>query len=117
MSRDKAIAITRKFGGVFEEVEEGELMEAKTIADQAGVAVCPNSGVALAGLRKLRASGEIKDSDTVAVICTAHGAKFSQVVIDYHTGKLGAVAPHSPNAPVKVPAELDAVVRAMGLVP
>ena len=57
VSHDKAARVVKRFDGVVEHVSEDELMNAKAMADGAGVAVCPNSGVALAGLRKLRGSG------------------------------------------------------------
>ena len=115
VSRDKASAVVNRFHGVVEEVSEAELMEAKAIADRAGVAVCPNSGVALAGLRKLRAAGEIRADESVVVILTAHGAKFSQVGVDYHTGESAGLMPTHPNPPIQIPATLEAVLDALGL--
>jgi threonine synthase len=115
VSRDKASAVIMKTGGVVGEVSEEELMEAKMLADRSGIAVCPNSGVALAGLRKLRASGTIGEGESVVVVLTAHGAKFSQTGVDYHTGRMERPKNPCPNAPVSLPADYKAVVRAMGL--
>jgi threonine synthase len=115
VSHDKAAAVVQRFHGVVEAVSEEELMEAKALADRCGVAVCPNSGVALAGLRKLRARGVIADGESVVVILTAHGAKFSQVGVDYHTGRLPGLSPKQPNPPLVVSADLPAVLRALGL--
>ena len=78
-------------------------------------ALAKNSGVALAGLRKLRARGVIADGESVVVILTAHGAKFSQVGVDYHTGRLPGLSPKQPNPPLVVSADLPAVLRALGL--
>jgi threonine synthase len=114
VSHDKAARVIREFDGIVEEVTEEELMAAKAAADRCGVAVCPNSGVALAALRKLRASGVIAAGETVVVILTAHGAKFSQVGVDYHLGRL-PFAPASPNAPIVLPPALDAITQALGL--
>ncbi len=115
VSRDKASSIVKRFDGVMAEADESELMEAKAVADRAGVAVCPNSGVALAGLKKLRNRGEIKESDTVVVICTAHGAKFSDVSVNYHTGNLPKLQPSRLNAPLRLPADYGAIVKALDL--
>lgn len=93
VSHDKAVAAVRALDGVVEEADEAELMAAKALADRAGVAVCPNSGVALAGLRKLRAAGTIGKDQTVVVILTAHGAKFSGVGVDYHRGAMADLPP------------------------
>ena len=115
VSRDKASLVLKRFDGVMAEADESELMEAKAVADRAGVAVCPNSGVALAGLKKLRDSGEIKPTDTVVVILTAHGAKFSDIGVNYHTGKLPKVQPSRTNAPLKLPADYGTILKALGL--
>jgi len=67
-----------------EQVSEKELMDAKAIVDSSGIAVCPNSGAALAGLKKLADAGTIKPNEKVVVILTAHGAKFSHAIQSYH---------------------------------
>jgi threonine synthase len=115
VSRDKAVRVITRFKGVVESVEEAELMEAKGRADRAGVAVCPNSGVALAGLRKLRAAGTIGADESVVVILTAHGLKFAQAGVAYHTGRLADAPTGTPNAPIPLPAELDAIEAELGL--
>jgi threonine synthase len=67
--------------------------------------------VALAALSKLVGRGEIKKSDRVVVISTAHGLKFSRFKVDYHEGTLpGAVGTYA-NPPVELPADVDAVRR------
>ncbi|MHC5112832.1 MAG: threonine synthase [Planctomycetota bacterium] len=114
VSHDKAAKVVNRYAGVVETVTEPELMDAKARADRAGVAVCPNSGVALAGLRKLRASGAIGAKETVVVILTAHGMKFSEVGVAYHTAT-SDLAPEQPNPPVDVPADADAITQAIGV--
>jgi threonine synthase len=114
VSHDKAVKVIRQFDGVVEEVTEEELMDAKASADRCGVAVCPNSGVALAGLRKLRAANVIEDHQTVIVILTAHGAKFSRIGVDYHTGQTPGLAAKAPNAPIVLPPDPVAISRQLG---
>lgn len=115
VSHDKAAKVVAEFDGVVEEVTEAELMDAKALADRCGIAVCPNSGVALAGLRKLRAQKIIEDEQTVVAIMTAHGLKFSQVGVDYHTGAMTALPPQHVNAPLVLPADMAAIVDALQL--
>ncbi|MFH1807928.1 MAG: threonine synthase [Pseudomonadota bacterium] len=115
VSHHKAKKVVREFDGVVEEVSEQELMDAKALADRAGIAVCPNSGVALAGLRTLRAQKIIDDGQSVVVILTAHGAKFSQVGVDFHTDRLAGLTPSQPNPIVEVAADLGAIEGALGL--
>ncbi|NUM25429.1 MAG: threonine synthase [Candidatus Buchananbacteria bacterium] len=44
--------------------------------------VCPQSGVALAGLKKAVSRGLVHEGETVVVICTADGLKFSQPFLE-----------------------------------
>ncbi|MCA9669788.1 MAG: threonine synthase, partial [Myxococcales bacterium] len=60
--------------------------------------------------KKLVDDGTIKRSDSMAIICTAHGAKFSKAASDYHQGRSGA----RRNPPRILPATLDAVRGALG---
>ncbi|HPM78608.1 MAG TPA: threonine synthase [bacterium] len=115
VSHEKAARVVAEFDGVVAEATETELMDAKALADRCGVAVCPNSGVALAGLRQLRAQKIIEDDQTVVAIMTAHGLKFSQVGVDYHTGALPALPPQHSNAPLVLPADMAAIVDALHL--
>ncbi|MCP3902174.1 MAG: threonine synthase [Planctomycetes bacterium] len=114
VSHDKAARVVDRYAGVVETVTEEELMDAKARADRSGVAVCPNSGVALAGLRKLRASGTIGAKETVVVIMTAHGMKFSGVGVAYHTAAT-ELTPEHPNPPIEVDADADAIARVIGV--
>jgi threonine synthase len=100
VSHEKAARVVAEFDGVVAEATETELMDAKALADRCGVAVCPNSGVALAGLRQLRVQKIIEDDQTVVAIMTAHGVKFSQIGVDYHTGAMPALPPQHSNAPL-----------------
>jgi len=84
VSFKKALRELKYFNGVMEQVSEQELMDAKAIVDSSGIAICPNSGAALAGLKKLVDVGTIKPNEKVVVILTAHGAKFSKTIQEYH---------------------------------
>ena len=90
-------------------------MDAKGRADRAGVCVCPNSGVALAGLRKLREAGTIGPREHVVVILTAHGLKYSQVGVAYHTNELPGIPTAHENAPVALPAKLEPILAVLDL--
>jgi len=111
VSFKKAVRELKYFDGVVEQVTDKELLDAKAVVDASGISVCPNSGAALAGLKKLAAKGVIKRNDTVVVILTAHGAKFSKSAIDYHRGKKGKFS----NQPKIIGANLASVENALGL--
>jgi threonine synthase len=67
--------------------------------------------VALAAAIKLVRRGEIKRSDRVVVISTAHGLKFSDFKVNYHEGKLPDVVSTHANRPIELPPDLDTVRR------
>ena len=70
-----------------EQASESELAEAAARADATGMFNCPHTGVALAALEKLVGNGTIKKGDTVVVISTANGLKFTDFKIGYHDRK------------------------------
>jgi len=77
VSVKKAIRVLKQFDGIVEQASEGELAEAATEADSAGLYCCPHTGVALAALKKLIGRGEVRRDAKVVVISTAHGLKFT----------------------------------------
>jgi threonine synthase len=79
-------------------------------ADATGMFCCPHTGVALGSLEKLVAAGTIKKSETVVVISTANGLKFTDFKVGYHEGKLpGVPVCQYANRPVEVPNDYDKV--------
>ncbi len=111
VSRDKAIRELRRSDGVVEEVSEEELLDAKAKVDASGIYVCPQGGVAAAGLRKLREKSIIGAKETVVVVITAHGGKFSRAAVDYHSDPKSRYG----NQPIHLGASLEAVEQALGL--
>jgi len=110
VSFKKAVRELKYFNGVMEQVSETELMDAKTIVDASGISVCPNSGTALAGLKKLVKKGTIKPNEKVVVIITAHGAKFSKSIQEYHENKENKFA----NQPKIINANLNSIEKIIG---
>jgi threonine synthase len=106
----KAIKTLQKFNGVVEQASETELADAAARADATGMFNCPHTGVALGALEKLVAGGSIKRSDTVVVISTANGLKFTDFKVGYHEKKLpGVPAYKHANSPILLPNEYGAV--------
>jgi threonine synthase len=110
VSYEKAKRVVLATGGVVTDATEDEILDAKALVDAAGVAVCPNSATAVAGLRKLAADGTIKRGELVVVVATAHGLKFSGTTVAYHEGRLDGVTSRRANPPVVLPAALDAIL-------
>jgi threonine synthase len=111
VSFKKAVRELKESDGLMEQVSEDEILDAKAVADNNGIAVCPNSATALAAVRKLRQQGTIRRQDKVVVILTGHGAKYAEEGTAYY---LDPDARFS-NRPTVVEADLTAVEKALGL--
>jgi threonine synthase len=107
----RAIRTLQRFDGIVEQATESELADAAARADRTGMFNCPHTGVALAALEKLLARGEITRRDRVIVISTAHGLKFAEFKVAYHTTGLPGCVSKYPNPPVELPNDFDAVRR------
>ena len=109
VSIDKAIDALKRYDGIVEQATEAEIAESCARADRTGLFNCPHTGVALAATEKLVARGEIQKNDRVVVISTAHGLKFVDFKVKYHSMELEGIASQVPNPPIELPASYDAV--------
>ena len=109
----KAIDMLKEFDGVVEQATEDELANAAALADTTGLFCCPHTGVALAVLFKLVKQGVIKTGEKVIVISTAHGLKFTDFKLKYHTKKLKGIEPAHVNEPIELAAKYDKVIDAI----
>ncbi len=109
VSFSKAVDTLKRFDGVVEQASEQEIADAAAEGDRTGLFNCPHTGVALAVLRKLRARGQIRPSDRVAVISTAHGLKFTDFKVAYHQKRLPDIESTVANRPIDLPADYTAV--------
>ena len=85
VSFKKAVRELKHFSGVVEAVSETEIMDWKAQIDRLGISICPNSAVAVSGAMKLMDNGVINNQDEVVIILTAHGSKFSNTAVKYHS--------------------------------
>ena len=113
VSYERAVRALQQFDGVVEQATEDELADAAALADRAGLYACPHTGVALAITGKLARQGVIGVDERVVVISTAHGLKFNEFKVGYHEGTLADVTARYRNPPVELPADPDAVRRAV----
>ncbi|MDR3002090.1 MAG: threonine synthase [Fibromonadaceae bacterium] len=109
VSYPKAEAAIKKYNGVVEQVSEQELADAAHRADKIGLYCCPHTGVALGALFKLCEKGVISKEESVVVVSTAHGLKFSEFKAGYHEQKLEGISPKYANAIHYLPANAEAV--------
>ncbi|KAL7238149.1 hypothetical protein ACSBR2_004284 [Camellia fascicularis] len=110
VSIDRAVFAIKNSNGIVEEATEEELMDAMAQADSTGMFICPHTGVALTALIKLRNSGVIGPTDRTVVVNTAHGLKFTQSKIDYHSKEIKDMACRYANPPVQVKASYGTVM-------
>ncbi len=98
-----------------QQATEDELADAAARADLTGMFNDPHTGVALAVLEKLVRGGTIQAGQRVVVISTANGLKFTEFKVNYHDANLRDLGIESryANKPVDLPADLDAVKRAV----
>jgi threonine synthase len=113
VSYAKAVDALRRYDGVVEQASESEIMEACAAADRTGLFNCPHTGVALVALQKLLERGLVRTSDQVVVISTAHGLKFVDSKLAYHSMKLDGVIAEHPNPPIELAADYAAVRERM----
>ncbi len=113
VSYERAVQVMQAFDGIVEQASEDELANAAARADRTGMYNCPNTGVALAILFKLVERGEIKSTDRVIVLSTAHGLKFTDFKVGYHNQVLEDVIVRHANPPLELPADLKSVSQAI----
>jgi len=112
VSYEKAVRTIRKFDGLVEQASEDELAQAAARADRGGLFTDPHTGVALAVLEKLVASGVIRRQDRTVVISTANGLKFPEFKTKYHEGRLPDVGDRYANRPLVLPPDYEQVKQA-----
>ena len=109
VSYPRAVRALQDFQGVVEQASEDELANAAARADLHGLFNDPHTGVALACTEKLVSNGTIKPEDSVVVISTAHGLKFSEFKTGYHEGNLEDVESTIGNQPIRLSADVERV--------
>ena len=102
VSFPKAIDALKRYDGVAESVSEDALSDAAARGDLEGFYHCPHTGVALGALEQLVQKGTIKPGESVVVVSTAHGLKFSEFKTGYHEGKLSGVESRLANRVARI---------------
>ena len=72
VSYDKGVNAIRATNGIVEQVTDTEIMAAKREIDGMGIGCEPASAATLAGVKKLRALGAMKDGERVVCVLTGH---------------------------------------------
>ncbi|MCU1348405.1 MAG: thrC [Acidobacteria bacterium] len=81
VSHGKAVSAIRDTNGVVEQVTDEELMAAKRTIDRMGIGCEPASATTLAGVKKLRAAGVMKDGDRIVCVLTGNILKDTDAIL------------------------------------
>ncbi|HMV86321.1 MAG TPA: threonine synthase [Blastocatellia bacterium] len=123
VSWPKALRALRWSDGEVEQVSEQEIADAKAVIGSDGIGCEPASAVTLAGIKKLTAAGRIDPDEDIVAILTGHVLKDPDYTVNYHRGTLGytdrsgervELASNYANAFTQVPAERNAILKALG---
>lgn len=74
----------KKFKLAYFDVSESDIQKTRALFMSGGANICPQTAVALDAVLQARASGTVKEKDTVVAISTASGLKFSESGIKHH---------------------------------
>jgi threonine synthase len=86
----KARQVLNQTEGITCSVSDEEIMEAKALIDRSGIGCEPASAATVAGLRKLLAEKKIDKDETALCLITGNLLKDTDVLREYHRGKLSA---------------------------
>jgi threonine synthase len=84
----KAVRVIQDTGGSCLDVSEAEIAIAKAELGGEGLGCEPASAVTLAGLKKMRATGQVSANETVVLLLTGHTLKDADYTIDFHRDEL-----------------------------
>ena len=90
--------------GIVEEVTDEELMAAKREIDEMGIGCEPASATTLAGVKKLRAAGVMRDGERIVCVLTGHLLKDTDAIMRNVP----------PERTIEIDATIGAVERALG---
>jgi len=110
-SWDRAVRAIRETDGVVISVSDDEILQAKAVVDAAGIGCEPASAASVAGVRALRASGEISTSDRVVAVLTGHLLKDPDTIVRYHQET--EPPPDRANPSVEIEARVEEVERVL----
>ncbi|MDD4409721.1 MAG: threonine synthase [Candidatus Pacebacteria bacterium] len=82
VSREKVMREITFFDGAMEEVSEHDLRQAVAVCGRDGHFVCPQTGIALAGIRNALSEGLIDRGELVVAVSTATGLKFTGTAVE-----------------------------------
>jgi threonine synthase len=86
----KALSALKFTNGLVLDVSDEEILEAKAIIGWDGIGCEPASAATLAGIRRLRRSGNLAEDDHVVAILTGHVLKDPDIILKMHEERIVA---------------------------
>ncbi|RJP20746.1 MAG: threonine synthase [Candidatus Omnitrophota bacterium] len=114
VSFPRVALLIQEFDAHFYRASEEEIQDAQMAITRGGVDICPQTGIALSALFQARADETVKESDTVVVISTATGLKFSESAAEYHVNKENAKYANSFRVAQGSVEAVEAVIKEWG---
>ncbi len=99
VSHRKAVSAIQLTNGIVEEVTDDELMRAKREIDEMGIGCEPASATTLAGVKKLRDAGVMREGEQIVCVLTGHLLKDTEAIMR--------------NVPCERTFEIDATIEAV----
>lgn len=81
VSHRRAVSAIQLTNGIVEEVTDEELMQAKREIDEMGIGCEPASATTLAGVKKLRASGVMREDERIVCVLTGNLLKDTEAIM------------------------------------
>jgi threonine synthase len=103
VSHRKAVSAIQLTNGIVEQVTDDELMLAKREIDEIGIGCEPASATTLAGVKKLRAAGVMRDGERIVCVLTGNLLKDTDAIMRNVP----------PERTIEIDATMDAVERAL----
>jgi threonine synthase len=103
ISHRKAVSAIQLTNGIVEQVTDDELMLSKREIDEMGIGCEPASATTLAGVKKLRAAGVMRDGERIVCVLTGHLLKDTDAIMRNVP----------PERTIEIDATMDAVENAL----
>jgi threonine synthase len=103
VSHRKAVSAIQLTNGIVEQVTDDELMLAKREIDEMGIGCEPASATTLAGVKKLRAAGVMRDGERIVCVLTGNLLKDTDAIMRNVP----------PERTIEIDATMDSVARAL----
>ncbi len=109
VSYARAVRALKRVDGIVTSASEEALSAAARHADSTGTYLCPHTAVAIASVIEQRRAGVIQAGESVVVVSTAHGLKFTEFKVATVEDRVPGATLGGAQAPIEVANDWQAV--------